>query len=302
MLIMNYCYFSMQEHALNNLLDQPVQTPIAQLARQALLKELCLTPKPGLVDMNNSGAHRDMDFNTFIVSINRISVWFDEFYWLGTQCPHHDSTAFLPLIRKVGIKCEQAMFAATQQVNTHKGGIFTFALLLSAIGRIEARRSPLNIPSICAEVVVICGDIVDKELTNRSSQQAQTVGEQLFFKYGLTGARGEAASGYATVRNIALPIYLHLRQHGITEDKALLHTLLHLLAYNNDTNLVSRGGMAGLQFAQQQALILVQQDAIAPIDYKKELYALDQQFIERNLSPGGSADLLAITWFLAQFA
>lgn len=292
----------MQKHVIDNLLNKTIQTPTAQLARLALLKELCLTPKPGLVDMNNSGSHRDMDFNTFVASINGISPWLDEFYWVGLR--HHmcDAAVFLPLLREVGIECEKSMYKETNQVNTHKGGIFAFALLLSAIGRLEANLLSVNVTTICHEVAQICGDIVDKELVNQSHLQAKTIGEKLFLEYGLTGARGEAKSGYATVRNIALPVYQRLYQQGFAEDHVLLHTLLHLLAYNNDTNLVARGGIEGLQFAQIQAKGLIEHDDVAQLNYQQKLIALDQQFIKRNLSPGGSADLLAITWFLAQFA
>jgi triphosphoribosyl-dephospho-CoA synthase len=93
---------------------------------------------------------------------------------------------------------------------------------------------------MCGEVASISDGLVDRELNG--GQEAQTAGERAFRRHGFTGARGEAASGYATVRMAALPVYDRLRRDGVAEDVALLEVLLRLLAVNDDTNLVSRGG------------------------------------------------------------
>lgn len=282
-------------------MTNPFKTKHAFLAYKALEKELYLTPKPGLVDMYNSGSHKDMDINTFITSLHTISTWFDEFYNVGRKFAFYEPTRFLAKLRLVGIECENAMFLATKQINTHKGGIFSFALLLSSIGRLEGRGINLTINLICKEVATICAKIVDSELVHMAVKQNKTSGEKLFSQYGLTGARGEAASGYTIVRNRSLPIYLQLNEQNIPEEKKLLHAFIYLLAYNDDTNLVSRGGIKGLLFVQQQALSFIELELINTIEYEHYLKKLDKVFIEKNLSPGGSADLLSVTWFLAQY-
>ena len=271
----------------------------AQLATKALIKEICLSPKPGLVDMNNSGAHRDMDFQTFIQSISAICVWFERFYQYGKISALHKNQLFLAGIRPIGINCEQAMFKATNQVNTHKGGIFAFGLLLGAIGKLEQLNLPINIQSICNEVSSICQGIVQSEL--KQNNLTNSVGEKLFKLHNLTGARGEAESGYATVRNISLPIFQQMQKNGYDEETCLLQAMLHLLAFNQDTNVVSRGGLDGLTFVQEQAKKLIKQGGVINPKVRENLYHLDIELIKRNLSPGGSADLIAITWFLSQY-
>ncbi|NUF27612.1 triphosphoribosyl-dephospho-CoA synthase CitG [Gilliamella sp. ESL0254] len=271
----------------------------AQLATQALIKEICLSPKPGLVDMNNSGAHRDMNFQTFVHSISAISNWFERFYQYGKASALHDNKLFLAGIRPIGIECEQAMFQATNQVNTHKGGIFAFGLLLGAIGRLEQLGLPTHAQSICDQVSAICQGIVQSEL--QQNNQANSIGEKLFKRHHLSGARGEAESGYATVRNVSLPIYQEMQNHGHDEETSLLQAMLHLLAFNQDTNLVARGGLDGLAFVQEQAKKLIKQGGITNPKVRENLYQLDTELIKRNLSPGGSADLIAITWFLSQY-
>lgn len=277
------------------------KTKHALLAYNALAKELYLTPKPGLVDMYNSGSHKDMDIHTFITSLNAIAPWLDEFYNVGITFFSYGPVDFLSKVRLVGIECENAMFSATKQINTHKGGIFAFALLLSSIGRLEGKGINPTTDFICKEVAMICENLVHNELVNMATKKNKTSGEKLFLQYGLTGARGEAASGYAIVRNKSLPIYLQSKQQNISEKKLLLHTFIHLLAYNNDTNLVSRGGLEGLLFAQEQALSFIDLKLINSVNYEQHLLQLDRAFIKKNLSPGGSADLLSVTWFLAQY-
>lgn len=293
-------YYSRQDVLLNSAIAvSDLQHQPAQWVTKALLKEVCLSPKPGLVDMNNSGSHRDMDFSTFVSSISAIVPWLDAFYQYGLSFPLQQQQNFLTGIRPIGIECEHAMFQATHQVNTHKGGIFAFGLLLGAIGKLQQHAQPIDYQLICEEVAKICRGIVKQELTGQ--QHANTVGEKLFKLHQLTGARGEAESGYRTVREISLPVYCQMRSDGYDEETSLLQALLYLLAYNQDTNLVSRGGLQGLAFVQEAAKQLIDKGGIYHPKGRQFLYELDLALIQRNLSPGGSADLIAITWFLAQY-
>ena len=164
-------------------------------------------------------------------------------------------------------------------------------------GDLEVLIEPSPKPS--AHVRVRTSVLVERELNG--TRAAQTAGERLFRRYALTGARGQAASGYALVRAVALPVYDRLRLHGVEEDLALLEVLLHLLAVNDDTNLVSRGGLDGLNYVREYARKLVWKGGALAPDGSKKMEAFDDELIARHLSPGGSADLLGVTWFLAQF-
>jgi triphosphoribosyl-dephospho-CoA synthase len=271
---------------------------VADLARRAILAEVALTPKPGLVDRRNNGAHRDMDFDTFLVSAKAISPWFAAMFQKGVALCDLAEEHFLPRIRPDGLACEQAMFRATQGVNTHKGSIFAFGLLCSASGRLLGQGRTVDRHGVCAEVAAICGRIVDDELGKPSA--AGTAGEVLFTRYGMTGARGEAASGFTTVHRHSLPAFEKVEADTGDQRLGLLQALLELLANNPDTNLVARGGIAGLTFVQQEARRMLAAGGIYAKDFLPRMEALDDAMIERNLSPGGSADLLAVTWFLSR--
>ncbi|QIN63500.1 2-(5''-triphosphoribosyl)-3'-dephosphocoenzyme-A synthase [Caballeronia sp. SBC1] len=269
------------------------------LAYEALMREAYLTPKPGLVDARNCGAHRDMNLHTFSASADALAPYFPRFAAAGCHYGALPADEILPLVRPLGLAAEQSMLLATSGVNTHKGGIFALGLLCTAAGRLLARHTPLRVHSLCAEVKAITCNLVERELA--SAGNAHSAGERLFQRFGLTGARGEAARGYATVREHALPAYLALRQQGARDEIALLQALLHLMARNADTNLVARGGLAGLEYVQQTAQRLLQAGGVSHRLGRARMIELDDDLITRQLSPGGSADLLAVTWFLSRF-
>ncbi|KAE9856883.1 triphosphoribosyl-dephospho-CoA synthase, partial [Escherichia coli] len=175
---------------------------------------------------------RDMDHALFVRSIAAITPWFSRFAELGSAHADKPADAQLRIIRPMGMACEQAMFNATGGVNTHKGGIFSLGLLCAAAGRLTQRDEMLTQRSLCRETRIICTGIVEQEL--KTTGIARTKGEQQFQTYGFTGARGEAASGFMTVRQAGLP-HLHTALgQGEPEDVALLRMLLGLMAANPD--------------------------------------------------------------------
>ncbi|PWD54699.1 triphosphoribosyl-dephospho-CoA synthase CitG [Pectobacterium atrosepticum] len=267
---------------------------IDQRVAHALTMEVMLTPKPGLVDRANNGSHRDMDVALFQTSIQAISPWFRHFTDAGYQHANVPLAQLLSQVRPIGIACEQTMLSATKGVNTHKGGIFAFGLLCTAAGWLTARGERVTQRSLCDSVAAMCHDLVRNELETCSG--AATAGEHLYLRHGLTGARGEAASGFNTVCQHALPALQQAIAAGMDDETALLQTLLVLMAHNPDTNVVSRGGMDGLAFVQDYAQRLL----AGPLD-RQALIKMDEALIARNLSPGGSADLLALTWLLYHY-
>lgn len=271
---------------------------VGALAYFSLIKEVELTPKPGLVDCHNNGSHRDMNLRTFYTSAKAIAKWFPIFFMCGFYNCTSKAEEFIHLLRAEGIKCENDMFAATSGVNTHKGGIFSLGLLCAAAGRLYGRHMRIASSTLCNEVANMCAHLVCEELNHCTGR---TAGEILFHKHGLTGARGEAASGFSSVRRHSLPEFKKHIYNGATESTALHAALLRLLAHNDDTNVVSRGGIEGLRFVQENAIRIIDSGGVHRCDYIEQMHEFDSAMIERNISPGGSADLLAVTWFLSNF-
>ncbi len=253
---------------------------IGELAQKALLYEAMTTPKPGLVDCENSGAHRDMDLFSFVSSACALRSYFEECVMLGIRHAGPEQLQY------AGMQAEDAMFAAAK-ANTHKGAIFSLGILCHAIGWCGENAAAETILPKAAET----GSFYLAQLPDADS--AQTGGEQQYHQYGLTGARGEAASGFRTVMEVALPVLEKALEEGKSLEDACLCALLQLMAQVHDSNIIRRAGMEGQQWVMDQAKTLLQNGYT-----RADLQKLNEAFMQKNISPGGSADLLAVAVFL----
>ncbi|HEY4537036.1 MAG TPA: triphosphoribosyl-dephospho-CoA synthase CitG [Erysipelothrix sp.] len=253
---------------------------IVDLAIKSLIHEVSLYPKPGLVDPIDAGSHDDMDYYTFIDSCFALSDGFNHYYKTGEQ-HQGDLPALFKKIRIVGMQNEKAMFAATQEINTHKGANFMFGIIISLIAHLN---NP-NLHHLQEAIKIMTSGLVENEL--ESLTEFKTHGEIMFEKYGYTGIRGEVESGIPHAFDIALPKIKEAHHYQL----GLKQALLALIAHNNDSNMLKRGGIEGLKLGQQ----LAQQPYV---DINLHLNNMNQKFKEKNLSPGGSADLLAVAIFL----
>lgn len=281
-----------------------IQELAGNLAYHAMMLEAHLTPKAGLVDCLSTGAHRDMDISTFVASANALRPFMKQFVVVGGDNYSRKASELLPSLRQVGVAAEFAMFKATRGVNTHKGMIFTLGLICGAVGWLYKNNRRFDALHIRHVIQSCCAGLVRDELENQRHNPAKTAGERLFKQHGFPGIRGEAALGYPTIFNYGLPVYQAIVLQGYSEQKALTHTLLSIMSMNNDTNLVNRGGIEGLRFVQNEVRNLLSQwDWQRPEEAcEQDIVILDGKLIEKNLSPGGSADLLAATWLLAQLS
>lgn len=280
---------------------------LAKMAQQGLLYEAVLSPKPGLVDAHNVGAHNDMDIFTFLDSSVALYTGFVEYAKAGLQ--HEGSlTELFYNIRPIGMAIETEMEQATNHVNTHKGAIFSFGILLAATG-FYLQREPLTLSTpftaTQTEEIFSLGqamvqDTLAKDFIDLDKKTQLTNGEKLYLKYGLTGIRGEALSGYPLVREVALPYLRTEIASALSLENKLLTTLMLLISTSEDSNLVNRGGIDGLNWAKSAAKDYLQHYSPETSEGKKQLQLLNQKFIQRHLSPGGSADLLALTIFIAK--
>ncbi|MBE0497049.1 MAG: triphosphoribosyl-dephospho-CoA synthase CitG [Campylobacterales bacterium] len=253
---------------------------LTALAYEALIKEVELTPKPGLVDKANNGSHHDMSLETFYRSAKAIAPFVDTFL----TCKR-DFAA----LREAGKACECAMFEATKGINTHKGMIFSLAVICGAIGSVGYK----DMTALQREIRHLCHDLVQHDLAHLKTPK--THGERFYLQTKATGIRGEAAAGYPTLFQQSLPFFTqHYKRYG--EDMALKLTLLLLMSETQDSTLFARGGLEGLAFVQQEAKKRLHVRDALVLD--EALNTFDEACIQRNLSPGGSADLLGLTWFL----
>lgn len=266
---------------------------IAQMAQKSLLFEVCTTPKPGLVDCRNNGSHQDMDIFTFMSSATALQPYFAQCAQIGITTRQLPPTEVFAKLRFAGKLAEQAMYRATGGINTHKGAIFSLGILCAAAGRqLPGQRTPEEVLSVCKAMTK---NLTANDLRDVTEHSARTAGEQFYAKHGITGVRGQAEQGFPSVLYTALPVLEKGLQAGLPLNDAGCAALLHLLSATVDTNLIRRGSLEKQQEISAQLQTLLTQ---TPYPDRQTLEQLDDAFIAENLSPGGSADLLALTYFL----
>ena len=264
---------------------------VAHLATRALKAELNTTPKPGLVDTHDSGAHRDMDHALMMRSIRALHPYFVQLATLGydsTQLPAHDD------IVSIGLEAEKAMFKSTGGVNTYKGALFSMGLALTAatyiIGRGKVATTTHGkeyVPGdlLSAIIIQLANGFPDTRGTH-GSQAKQTAQAGGSLKSALDNAR----EGYTQLFGEWLPFY-ETRIKG--DDSYVKHkTLLRIMCDLDDTNIVYRTDYATMQQVKTQARHLLEDFSEAGVD------DMNRDFVSRNISPGGSADMLALVVFL----
>jgi len=264
-----------------------------------LLKEVGTTPKPGLVDLHDTGAHKDMDYDTFVKSTYAIKPYIlrmavEGFHW------NQELKDLFPHIREIGKQAEQAMFQATNGVNTHKGIIFTMGILASASGYILKRDHVIDVIKVLDASKEMVGETMEKELAEMLYKDPQTHGEEIYFQYGVKGIREEARSGFPVIRNIAYPKMRKYRICGYPQNLSNIEVLLHIMTQLADTNVLSRGDMEELWWVQNTAQSIVNRGGAFSEAGKRAIAKMNRDCILKNISPGGAADMLAATIFLCQ--
>ena len=260
---------------------------VAAFATACLLAEVDTWPKPGLVSHIDSGSHADMDAAMFRASANALQPFFAELADAGAR------NAGMPELRHIGLRAERSMLVATRGVNTHRGAIFGLGLLCAAAG---ARAAKLT------DEQDTLGHIVARNWGSEiltGARLSVSHGAAVARRYGAGGARVEAAHGFPGVYGVGLPALRHATR-GMTDEPetARVHACFALIARLEDTNVLYRRGIEGLRYAQQEARDFLGTGSVTQHEWQRKAHAVHTSFVERNISPGGSADLLSMSLFV----
>lgn len=271
---------------------------IGHLASMALQAELDTTPKPGLVDRNDNGAHRDMDHTLMQRSIQALHPYFVRLAQLGFngKQPCHDE------IVNIGIEAEREMFKATGGVNTHKGALFSIGLAAVAL----AGESFCRITQAEGCGTMAYNDVNSKQIQSLSNSIASlarlfpdtngTHGSKAKANNILKGALDNAREGYTQLFKAWLPFYIDRIAEG--DNYALHKTLLRIMCDLDDTNIVYRTSMETMQEVKTEARQMLDTSRNI-VNFEAALQAMNTDYIHRNISPGGSADMLSLVVFLS---
>ena len=248
---------------------------LAHLACNALQQELDTTPKPGLVDQHDSGAHADMDYRLMQRSIHALRPYFVKLAQTSLQGNTDYAT-----ISAIGIEAERAMLAATHGVNTHRGALFSMGLAVVQGSKMTKCQS--NKASDLQAGII--------RLANQFPDTRDTHGSRAVSQYHAKGALAMAREGYEQLFTDWLPLLRNLKDQG--DPYAHHKTLLRIMSQIDDTNILHRRGAEVAQQVKTEAARLL-------ADFSPEqLETMNRRFIAENISPGGAADMLALTIFI----
>lgn len=275
--------------------EKESQETVVNNALKGLLYEVSLNPKPGLVDPVSMGSHTDMNMFTFIDSSLSLKSYLDKAFKLGRNFEGSDLKLLFNALRAEGVLAEQTMFNATNNVNTHKGAIFSLGIWVTAIAY-STKDGSATMTEVRRVIQRMVEGLIEKDLA--SNRVATTAGEQQFQTYQLTGIRGEAVNGFPGVAEVAVPF---LQATFGTMTQRLLDTLMKIAATLEDSTLIKRAKTPDvLAEMKEWTSIYFKLGGSHTEQGMKYLCDLDRLFIERNLSIGGSADTLILTIFIGQ--
>ncbi|SHE47715.1 triphosphoribosyl-dephospho-CoA synthase CitG [Clostridium fallax] len=269
---------------------------LVEFAVKAMLYEVSSYPSPGLVSPVSNGAHKDMDYYTFLKStaslIKPMVICANE----GFKAKN-ENELFLQ-IRNCGKEAEEYMMIRTKGVNTHRGMLFLMGITISAVA--FSMKNNLGFQNISTVIKNMCDGIVEKELKNSNLCGELTHGETLYKKYGFKGIRGEVENGLSIIFNYSLPFYEGLKNNSndnLEENQLLIKTLIKIMCKCDDSTIIYRHDFKKLDYVKKKANNILD-ELNESNTFKERIEELNKEFIRENISPGGSADLLAITIFL----
>ena len=137
--------------------------------------------------------------------------------------------------------------------------------------------------------------VTEADFAGVTLENAKTPGEKIYAKYGITGVRGQAEAGFPAVLHTGLPVLEEGVKAGFSLERAGCGALLAMLTACVDTNLIARSDRDTAKAITRQVALLLAKNRDPE---QRALEELDALFVEKNLSPGGTADLLAAAYFL----
>lgn len=264
---------------------------VGQYLTQAILLEVSTHPKPGLVTRLSNGAHKDMSIFTFMMSSAVLSKAFNDLQDIGQAHRGTLSELFCKL-RSYGVGAEAELLRVTKGVNTQRGILFAGGIVSAVSG--YAMNMGLSRDALLPMIKEMAAGLVARELKNLD-HAAMTAGEKLYYKYGITGIRGEVENGFPSVVNYGLPALEDAFDKGATINDALVHALISLMTVVEDSNVIWRTDYDTLLEVQRIAKNILSLGSVFTEKGRMAIAETERYFLQRRISPGGSADLLSVT-------
>lgn len=267
---------------------------IATLAVQAILYEASCFPSPGLVSPLSQGAHMDMNYYTFLDGTSALIK--PLLLCAESGFSHCSEKEIFNKIRAIGVQGEREMLNKTLGINTQKGMLFLLGICVAGVSK--ALYEGKSFEDIRGIIMVMTQGIVSEELIKADRKQIgdQSHGEKVFLKYNVNGIRGEVEKGLPTAFDFSIRFYSDCMD--LSTNERLVHTLIGIMQYCDDSTILYRHNIDTLIYVKRSAAHIINIGGMRTKEGRVAIKALDKEFDALRISPGGSADLLAVTLFL----
>lgn len=283
-----------EEFNLDYIKNFNMEYELVELAMKGIFYEVSSYPSPGLVSPVSQGAHRDMDFYTFIDSSLSLYRPLIRCVEVSRNEEYKDNKEVFKYIRHIGKEAENIMLHRTKGVNTHKGMIFLMFIALSSVTR--ALVQDKNFSNIQHIIKDMTEGLIKEDFKDLNLKSKLTYGEKLYIEYGIDGVRGEVERGLPTVFQVGLLEYSN--NFNLNYNDRVVQTLIAIMSSCDDTTILHRHPIEMLSYVKKQATNALNLGGMNTKEGKQAIMDMDMDFIEKRISPGGAADLVAITIFL----
>ncbi|WP_032120445.1 triphosphoribosyl-dephospho-CoA synthase CitG [Clostridium amazonitimonense] len=267
---------------------------LGELATQAMLYEASAYPTPGLVSPVNSGAHKDMDYYSFIDSTTSLMKFMILFSEEGYS--KREPKEIFKSIRLLGVEAEKNMFLKTAGVNTHKGMLFIMGITIAAVAKSLYEKSDFN--SIQCNIKAMTEGLTQEDFKDIHLKKNLSHGEKLYLKHNIKGIREEVEKGIPLVFDYSLDFYEENKK--LAKKSRIVHTLMGIMQYCMDTTILHRHSLEVLEEVRENSKRIIDLGGMYTKEGIEEIKIMEEDFIKRRISPGGSADILAVTIFLTE--
>ncbi len=269
----NHSQKALLEH-MHQKTKETVIKAIKKEALKALRRELYLHPKFGLVSRKSSGIHT-MDYTHFLASIEALDPYFQQYLEVDIDQPES-----LKQLRSIGINAEKAMLEATGGHNTHKGIIFIFGLILPYYLKHILHQNSFTV--MLEDIKKAAQQLTKHDFENLNNKTELSHGEKVYLTYGIKGIRGEVSEGFPSIMG-------WYKKYPYNDYQKLCAIMSRL----DDTTIIKRKNLGTLKTIKQEMQALLEERTWIQNYYE----TLSEQYLKNNISPGGAADLLAVTFF-----
>ena len=276
----------------------------ASLAVKSIILTASVYPKPGLITPIDNNALDGREFPGVMDSAMSLFQCFINLASAGADTESLSPIEAFTIMKSPGRIGSNDSLLATRGKFAMKGHILCMGLLCAAAGRLLAQKRILTPGALALTASAFAQGITARELwplTDTGRLKVLTPGERAYMSYGIEGCRGEAEHGYIQTMKAVDTLRKLEAMHGhLALRERITHTLITIMAENQDTEIAGRMGIGELMRVQNEAKKVLEAGGMLTPEGTAAVLDFDRALRSRGASPNGSGVILACAVFIPE--